>query len=137
MEIRVERFDSGSDDTIGRLYIDEKFYCYTLEDEFREVKIKGETRIPEGIYKVGFYDSPTHGKESLMIKDVPGFKYILIHTGNTEDDTMGCLLVGLRIGTLENKRAVLDSKNAYKEIYPIIAHALKSGEDVTIKYMDV
>jgi hypothetical protein len=137
MKILVERFDSGSFDTLGRLYIDGKFYCYTLEDEYREVKVKGDTRIPEGIYKVVFYDSPSHGKDTLMIADVPNFKYILIHPGNTEDDTMGCLLPGLRIGSINNKRAVLDSKVAYKKIYDIIAPALHRGEEVTIKYMVV
>jgi hypothetical protein len=137
MNILVERFDSGSKDTLGRLYIDGKFYCYTLEDEKREVKVKGDTRIPEGTYKVVFYDSPSHGKESLLIKDVPNFQYILIHPGNTEDDTMGCLLPGLRIGSLNGKRAVLDSKTAFKKIYSVIAPAIKKGEEVTIKYMVV
>jgi hypothetical protein len=137
MKILVERFDSGSNDTLGRLYVDGKMICFTLEDEFRKVKVKGDTRIPSGTYKVCFYDSPSHGPRSLMIKDVPGFSYILIHTGNTEDDTAGCLIVGKRIGTLNHKRAVLDSKTAYNEIYPIIAGALDRNEDVEIKYMDL
>jgi hypothetical protein len=137
MKILVERFDSGDHDTFGRLYIEGKFMCMTLEDEFREIKVKGETRIPKGTYKVGFYDSPSHGAKSLHIKDVPGFQYILIHPGNTENDTMGCLLPGKRIGTLNGKRAVLDSKIAFKEIYPIIAGAIERGEEVEIKYMDI
>lgn len=143
MNILVERFDSGSHDTLGRLHIDGKFYCYTLEDEARAVKVKGDTRIPSGTYDVIFYDSPSHGKKSLMIKDVPGFSYILIHPGNTEDDTMGCLLPGKRIGTVYskkdqiNKRGVLDSKQAFKEIYAVIAPAIERGEEVKINYMDL
>jgi hypothetical protein len=137
MKILVERFDSGSNDTLGRVYIDGVLKCFSIEDEKRTVKVRGETRIPAGTYKVCFYDSPSHGKKSLMIKDVPGFSYILIHTGNTEDDTFGCLIVGKRIGTLNNKRAVLDSKTAFKEIYSLIAPALDRSEDVTIKYMDL
>jgi hypothetical protein len=136
MKILVERFDSGSEDTFGRLYIDGHLKCYTLEDEYRKVKVKGDTRIPAGTYKVGFHDSPSHGPKALHVKDVPGFTYILIHPGNTEDHTMGCLLPGKRIGKLNGKRAVLDSKQAYKEIYPIIAGAIDRGEDVEIKYMD-
>lgn len=137
MKILVERFDSGSNDTLGRVYIDGVLKCFSIEDEKRVVKVKGETRIPAGTYNVCFYDSPTHGKKALMIKDVPNFSYVLIHTGNTEDDTMGCLIVGKRIGTLNNKRAVLDSKTAFKEIYAIIAPEIESGKEVTIKYMDL
>jgi len=140
MKILVERFDSGSDDTFGRLYINGKLECYTLEDEFREVKKRGDTRIPKGTYKVGKRFSPSKspktGHDMLWIKDVPGFQYILIHTGNTEDDTEGCLIVGTRIGKLNGKRAVLDSKVAYNKIYPIISDAIDRGEEVEIIYMD-
>lgn len=140
MKIIVERFNSGSDDTLGRIYINGKLVGYTIEDEFREVKVKGETRIPAGTYKVGKRYSPKFtprfGHDMLWIKDVPGFEYILIHTGNTEKDTDGCLIVGKKIGKLDGKRAVLDSKIAYKEIYPVISDAIDRGEDVTIHYMD-
>ncbi len=140
MEIIVERFNSGSDDTLGRFYINGKLKCFTIEDEERAIKVKGETRIPAGIYKVGKrYSpkfSPAFGHEMLWVKDVPGFEYILIHTGNTEKDTDGCLIVGKRIGSLNNKRAVLDSKQAYKEIYPLISEAIDRNEEVIIKYMN-
>lgn len=140
MKILIERFDSGSNDTIGKLYIDGDFMCYTLEDEFREVKKKGDTRIPSGTYKVGKRYSPSFspktGHDMLWVKDVPGFQFILIHTGNTEDDTEGCLIVGMKIGSLNNKRAVLDSKTAYNKIYPIISDAIDNGEEVEIIYMD-
>jgi hypothetical protein len=136
MKIIVERFDSGSNDTLGRVFVDGKLICFSIEDEKRLVKVKGDTRIPEGTYQVCFYDSPSHGKKSLMIKDVPKFDKILIHTGNTEDDTMGCLIVGKRIGTLNNKRAVLDSKQAFKQLYALVAPALDNLEDVEITYME-
>lgn len=134
MKIIVERFDSGSDDTLGRLYIDGKLCCFTIEDEKREVKVKGETRIPEGTYKVGKryspHFSPKTGHDMLWVKDVPGFQYILIHTGNTDDDSEGCLIVGSKI----NGRSVIESKKAYDKIYPIISSAIDRGEEVTIKY---
>ncbi len=137
MKILVERFDSGSNDTLGRVYVDGVLKCFSIEDEKRAVKVKGDTRIPQGTYKVCFYDSPSHGKKSLMIQNVPNFDKILIHTGNTEDDTAGCLIVGKRIGTLNNKRAVLDSKTAFREIYALIAPVIEAGQEVTIKYMDL
>lgn len=141
MKILVERFDSGSDETFGRLYINGKLMCMTIEDEFRAVKVKGETRIPSGTYKVGKRYSPSKsprfGHDMLWIKDVPGFEYILIHTGNFESDSEGCLIVGTKIGTLNGKRAVLNSGVAYFKIYPIISDAIDRGEDVEIKYMDL
>ncbi len=140
MDIKVYRFDSGSDDTIGRLYIDGVFKCYTLEDQFREVKVKGDTRIAAGTYPVELVHSPRftpiYGHKMLHVMNVPKFEGILIHPGNTEADTEGCLLVGKRIGSLNSKRAVLDSKNAYREIYPLIAEAIQAGDKVFINYMD-
>lgn len=141
MKLRVDRFDHGSEETIGRLYINDVFQCFTLEDQYRSVKVKGDTRIPAGTYKVVLVNSPKftprYGHEMLWVKDVPGFTGILIHCGNTDKDTAGCLLVGTRIGNIEGKRAVLDSKIAYKKIYPIIAGAIERGEEVTITYEDL
>jgi hypothetical protein len=125
------------------------FLCYTLEDEARDVKIKGETRVPAGTYKVELRtEGGFHGRYTkkypgmhvgmLHIVDVPGFEYILIHTGNTDEHTAGCLIVG---DSQENNNILKDgfigkSVNAYKRIYPKIANAIKSGEDVTITYID-
>jgi hypothetical protein len=74
----------------------------------------------------------------LHIINVPGFEYILIHTGNTDEHTAGCLLVG---DTQENNTIIKDgfvgkSGNAYKRIYPRIAKAIQKGEEVTIEYID-
>lgn len=141
MEIRVDRFDHGAEETFGRLYINDEYYCFTLEDQHRDVKVKGDTRIPAGTYKVALVNSPSfsprYGHKMLWVKDVPNFTGILIHCGNTDADTAGCLLVGMRIGKINYKRAVLDSKVAYNKIYPIIARAIKIGEDVKITYRDL
>lgn len=74
----------------------------------------------------------------LHVVNVPGFEYILIHTGNTDEHTAGCLLVG---DSQENNVIIKDgfigkSTNAYKRIYPDIAKAILKGEDVTIEYID-
>lgn len=141
MKILVERMEQGTDYTIGKLYINGEFKCFTIEDEYRKVKVKGETRIPEGTYRVGTRWSPTFSPktnhEMLWVKDVPGFEFILIHTGNTDDDSSGCLIVGKRLGSLNNQRAVLDSKAAYNEIYPIIRKAIDLEEEVTITYKSI
>ena len=51
MELIVDRYNSTSTHTDGLLFINKKFECFTLEDEFREVKVKGKTRIPDGTYR--------------------------------------------------------------------------------------
>lgn len=140
MELKVVRFETSPDETFGRFLIDDKLKCLTLEDTYRKIKIKGETRIQAGRYKVELYHSPSfspkYGHKMLHVMNVPNFEGILIHCGNTNIDTHGCLLVGKKIGVLNHKRAVLDSKNAYKEIYPIISEAILRGEEVFITYID-
>jgi len=69
---------------------------------------------------------------------VPGFEFILIHTGNTDEHTSGCLIVG---DSQENNTIIKDgfvgkSVNAYRRIYPKIAKAIDNGEEVTIEYID-
>jgi hypothetical protein len=139
MKIVVDRFTSTKEETLGRLFIDGRQYCYTLEDEKRDIKVHGETRIPVGVYKLGLRNSPHFspktGHDMLWVKDVPGFNYILIHSGNTDKDTEGCLLVGSIFEKKNERITILRSKEAYNLIYPIISEAVKKGE-VTIEYRD-
>lgn len=144
MKLIVDRYNSESDYTDGLLFIDGKFECYTIEDEFREVKVSGETRIPDGTYKIelrtvgGFhnkysikYGSSFH-KGMLWVKDVPNFEYILIHTGNTDEHTAGCLIVG---STADNNKGFIGaSVSAYKSLYPKVLNALQNNEEVSITY---
>ena len=74
----------------------------------------------------------------LQVLDVPNFEYILIHVGNHEDDTAGCLLVGNTANNNRlNKGFIGDSTNAYREMYIKVLKALESGLDVTIEYIDL
>lgn len=144
MEVEVVRYNSRSDFTDGLLFINCDFECHTLEDEYRAKKVYGETRIPNGRYKVelrkegGFhqrylkkFDSDFH-KGMLWVKDVPNFEYILIHIGNDDDDTAGCLLVG---STADKERGFIGrSSSAYKEFYPKVADTILRGEEVYITY---
>ena len=129
MELEVLRFSSEADSSSGLLFeltdIGRRFLCYTLEDERRAFKVRGK-KYP-GLHR-----------GMLHIVDVPNFEYILIHTGNTDEHTSGCLIVG---DAQENNQVLPDgfvgkSVNAYKRIYPTIAKAIANGEDVTIKYTD-
>tara|TARA_R100001082_G_scaffold56860_1_gene31336 strand:- start:3770 stop:4288 length:519 start_codon:yes stop_codon:yes gene_type:complete len=153
MKLEVIRFNKGVDSTNGILFDitnnERKFLCYTLEDESREEKVYGETCIPEGEYCIQFRnEGGYHAKYSkrfadvhmgmLEVCDVPNFKYILLHCGNTDEDTAGCLLLG---DTQENNNIktggfIGRSTKAYLRVYPKIAQALKEGEEVTIAYRD-
>jgi len=152
MKLEVLRINSDVDSTSDLLFdVTEgrKFLAYALEDEFRNDKVKHETRVPSGTYQVklrttgGFNARYTkkYGdfhKGMLHVQDVPGFEYILIHTGNTDEHTSGCLIVG---DSQENNQLVKNgfigkSVQAYKRIYPPIADALENGEEVTITYID-
>ena len=153
MKLKVIRLSSQSDSTSGLLFDvtdGTKFLCYTLEDERREEKVMAETRIPAGVYSIslrkegGFHGRYTkkYGdmhKGMLHVQDVPNFKWILIHTGNTDEHTAGCLILG---DSQENNVLMKDgfigrSVQAYKRVYPPIAEALENGKEVTIEYIDL
>jgi hypothetical protein len=156
MHIHVDRLEADQKATRGKLYIDGKFECYTLEDQHRDgAKVHGETRIPAGTYKLEFYPHGTkfhpkylesYGadfhKGMLRVCDVPGFEGVLIHKGNYHDDTEGCLLLGTSKMVGKSKRdkngnaciAVGGSEGAYTCFYPKVRDALLRGETVTIEY---
>jgi len=153
MKLDVLRFSSEQDSTSGLLFDvtgKRKFLCYTLEDEYRTKKVMQETRIPAGTYEIKYRKEGGHHKRytkrypdihrgMLHVTNVPNFKWILIHVGNTDEHTAGCLLVG---DSQENNILMKDgfigkSVQAYKRIYPLIVKALEDKEEVTIEYIDL
>jgi hypothetical protein len=94
MEILLKRVHKTATSTIGELSVDGKFECYTLEDVERKVKVKNETAIPKGKYKVVITPSNRFKRDLPLLLKVPGFEGIRIHSGNTNHDTEGCILVG-------------------------------------------
>ena len=102
MKLQLIRTYFGNSFTLGSIYIDNKWVCYTLEDKVREVEGKpveewkeyGNTAIPKGTYDVEITFSYRFQKELPELLDVPGFTGVRIHTGNDSDDTQGCILVG-------------------------------------------
>jgi len=154
MELVVLRYHISDDSTNGMLlmksWIGYDFLCYTLEDEYRDKKVKGETMIPYGRYEIklrkegGFHKryserfSDIHDG-MLHVTNVPNFEHILIHCGNTDEHTMGCLLLG---DSQENNEIVKGgfigkSSQAYKRVYPIILEELKKGGKVYIEYKHI
>lgn len=83
MKIEVIRHTFTGRSTIGSLYIDKKFECYTLEDVVRTgPKVHGQTAIPEGTYEVQITFSPRFKRDLPLLLNVPNFEGVRIHTGN-------------------------------------------------------
>jgi hypothetical protein len=99
MQLTLKRETLSPKSTIGRLYIDGKFECYTLEDCVRDKKIKNCTAIPAGTYEVVSTFSNRFQKYLPLLLNVPNFEGVRIHSGNTDADTEGCILVGQSKGT--------------------------------------
>jgi len=154
MILKLYRFSSQKESTLGLLYLEndetnqKDFLCFVLEDEKRAIKVYGETRIPEGTYQIkyrkegGYHNKYTKRFEGihrgmLEISDVPGFTYILLHCGNTDNDTDGCLLVGNVVSQNITKDGFLgQSTECYKRIYPIIADILDTQKHLSIKIIN-
>lgn len=139
MKLTLKRIALRPTYTIGKLYINDKYFCDTLEDTVRDLnkngkfdngerKIKGETAIPYGTYEIKWTYSPRFKKYTPQLIDVPSFDGIRIHAGNSSSSTEGCLLLGenKKVGMVLNSRATID------KFYPIIKEAC-SKEKVTIE----
>lgn len=152
MKLQLLRFSSQSDSTSGILFDATdypKFLAYTLEDEYRAVKVHSETRIPAmtynlGLRTVGGFDSryekkfgSSFHKGMIHLLDVPNFQYVLLHIGNTDENTAGCILVGdsQENNMLKKDGFIGSSTNAYKRIYPAIAEAILNG-GATLEIID-
>lgn len=135
MKITLRRIAKREEYTIGRLSIDGKYVCDTLEDRVRdlskEAKIPGRTAIPEGSYNVVVTESSKFKRLLPRLLNVPQFEGILIHSGNTHKDTAGCILVG------ENTTVGRVSRSSYWEsiVTRRIHEARKRGEAVEIEIL--
>ena len=130
MKLELKRFSSQSDTTLGILFVDGEFECFTLEDEYRADKVKGETRIPAGTYKVEKREVLSGLTEKyrkkypwfdfhFMLQDVPNFQYVYIHIGNDDDHTDGCLLVSdaVKSNRFDENNNLSSSGPAFKRLY--------------------
>lgn len=136
------RFSESKEDTLGLLFWDGRFKCFTLEDEFRVVKVLGQTRIPEGEYRLELRKAGRlhkifsdrwkwHDKGMIWLRPVPNFKWIYLHPGSNSGHTEGCILVGDQpvTNTLNpGGDNLFQSRNAYARIYPPITEMILQDE---------
>ena len=137
MKLLLERTACGATCSIGDLYVDGAWECFTLEDTQREVegkpvaewKVKNETAIPKGSYNVVITFSNRFQRDLPLLEGVPGFEGIRIHPGNTSADTEGCILVGRG----KTEKTVIESRAAFNALFPKIEQALQDSDKVTIE----
>lgn len=140
MNITVKRIAKRGSYTIGKMYIDGEYFCDTLEDtdrgllqsmdlnEIKSKKIPGQTAIPTGTYKVIVNQSPKFKRNLPRLLAVPGFEGVLIHRGNTNKDTAGCILIG------ENKEVgkVINSTRYEMRLVNKLLYIQSNKENITI-----
>ena len=153
MELTLNRRYNGPTYTIGSLLVNGAYYCDTLEDknrnlsstmslkEIKKTKVHGETAIPYGKYTITLnVKSPKYSNFNKYkyaafaqgyiprLVNVPGFEGILIHAGNKDADTEGCILVG------ENKvkGKVINSQATWTNLYKLLKEANDNKEPITI-----
>lgn len=125
MKLTLKREHGTKDYTHGKLYIESVYFCDTIEDQERDVKVQNETAIPLGTYKVIINMSNRFKKLMPLLLNVPNFTGVRIHSGNTKEDTEGCILVGkkLKDGFVGSSRAT------FKELMS----RLQGVKDITIE----
>lgn len=140
MEILVERKYKKENYTIGKLYINGEYFCDTLEDKDRglsqemelsvlqELKEYGKTAIPTGRYQIEITWSNLFKKMLPILIDVPAYRYIRIHSGNTHKDTEGCILLGFNLAVGK----VLNSRKTMAEFMSILEPINAAGEEIWI-----
>lgn len=147
MELSLLRNPSKKESTRGVLLINDVVFCDTLEDEKREIKVSGETRIPSGRYRIlkreavskltkTYRDKFDWFDFHLEIQNVPNFQYVYIHVGNYDENTDGCILLGRGFTDYEDESAIWNSRKAFKEFYLRVSDALNNNEEVWITIYD-
>lgn len=154
LDLTLERYHSDKTTSIGLLFVDlpedmhREFRCHILEDEPREVKVAGETRIPAGVYDMALRtEGGMHGryldrfgdmhKGMLWITGIPNFDWVYFHPGNDESHTDGCPLVGNGVYLHDDGKWKLSSStDAYVRFYPPVAQAIMAGGPVRLAVID-
>ena len=149
-ELQLARYSENHESTLGLLFTDWTFFCYMLEDEFRKVKVQGETRIPGGIYQLAYRrveDSPKTilyrerfdwFRYHIQVLDVPTHEWVYLHIGNDDDDTDGCLLTGDQANNNQVEEGFIGfSTPAFKRLYQLLAPQMELDQGPKLRIFDM
>ena len=136
MTIRIIREPSQHGATLGVVFVNDQFFSFSLEDQLREVKgqpveswkVKGQTAIPEGVYRCRLSWSPKFQKVLPEVLEVPGFTGIRIHSGNRHEDSEGCVLIGFQ----RANAVISESRAAMARLIVDMDVAKDTGEPITL-----
>lgn len=141
MKLRLLRRWFTQDTTCGELFINDTFFCHTLEDRDRFLekspdgqmmarKIPASTAIPRGKYRVGITFSNRFKKNLPILHEVPCFTGVRIHTGNDHTNTEGCILVGEKKGLDD---FIYNSRNTMERLMGRLEGAIERGESIELE----
>ena len=144
----LKRVVSTDNSTLGVFYIDKTPAFFVIEDEYRENKVSGETRIPEGVYTIKLRKDLTTLTQRyrdkypwfiwhIEITNVPNFTGIYMHIGNTEEDTAGCQLVGYHASIQSKEFINMTSTDCYKELYSLLYPILEREGEIQYTIIDL
>lgn len=145
--VTVLRYLDDGTTTLGLLYLGNRFFCYTLEDSHRDLKIPGQTRIPEGRYPLSFNGNLTELTQRyrnrfpwfefhIEIKNIPNFDLVYLHIGNSHQDTRGCILLADGVNAGSSEKMVSQSQRAYERFYRSIYPRLTSQSSLEITVLN-
>ncbi|GAB3022337.1 hypothetical protein GCM10027284_47400 [Cyclobacterium sediminis] len=145
--VTILRYIDDGNTTLGMLFIEKKFFAYTLEDTHRDEKIPGGTRIPEGHYKLGINEnlSPLTQRYRnrfnwfsyhIEIKEIPNYDKVYVHIGNTHKDTEGCILIADGVNAANPEKMILQSQKAYERFYKMVYPKINQNEPLTINILN-
>ena len=137
LNLNLIRFFDNGITTLGKLHVDHTFFCFTLEDTYREDKIFKKTRIDHGRYKIllrkegGLY--PKYLKKyktdgMLWLQDVDNYEWVYLHPGKTHVNTHGCPLVGAGYSNYNGKINLFKSRQVYQDLHWMVSNTLKVGK---------
>lgn len=139
MKLKLVRKKGNALSIEGKLFINDGFQCYTIEDADRRLetagcsaKVYGKTAIPRGKYNVTISMSKRFKRFLIEVLDVPCFEGIRIHSGNSSKDSEGCIIVGAT-NTKDDDDWVGNSKVAYEALHKKVKSALSVGESVILE----
>lgn len=144
MKILIQRYSLNDESTLGLLFVNGEFQCYTIEDTYNKAKVYGKTRIPSGIYMLKLrneggmvkkYNTRFNNHRGMLhLQNVKDFQYVYIHVGNKSEDSEGCVLVGNQPNNNQRDKGFIgDSATAYQELYNKINNVI----DNEVVYVEV